>query len=95
MADHGEVEYATATGNDYVEHDSTYRSFMKFVEVGIATVASILVGLGLIGVKDAVGVGVVILLAASVAGAIGLFSGAGWKPPAVVFLVALIALALS
>ena len=24
MADHGEVEYATADGNDYAEHEATY-----------------------------------------------------------------------
>ena len=27
MADHGEVEYATATGNDYAEHEATYECF--------------------------------------------------------------------
>ena len=28
MADHGEVEYATADGNDYAEHESTYVMFI-------------------------------------------------------------------
>jgi hypothetical protein len=28
MADHGEVEYATATGNDYPAHEQTYRDFI-------------------------------------------------------------------
>jgi hypothetical protein len=95
MADHGEVEYATATGNDYAEHDATFHGFMKFVEVGVFTIASILVGLGLIGVKDAIGLGVVIIVAASIAAIIGVFSGAGWKPPGVMLVVALIALALA
>ena len=26
MADHGEVEYATADGNDYAEHEGTYET---------------------------------------------------------------------
>ncbi len=28
MADHGEVEYATADGNDYLEHEGTYERFL-------------------------------------------------------------------
>ena len=28
MADHGEVEYATADGNDYAEHEATYAMFI-------------------------------------------------------------------
>ena len=66
MADHGEVEYATATGNDYAEHDATFHGFMRFVEVGIFTIATILVGLALIGVKEAIGLGVVIVVAESI-----------------------------
>ena len=43
MADHGEVQYATATGNDYPAHEETYRSFVKLVKVGIAVVAFIVI----------------------------------------------------
>ncbi len=32
MADHGEVEYATATGNDYAEHEATYNTFIKMTK---------------------------------------------------------------
>jgi hypothetical protein len=95
MADHGEVEYATATGNDYAEHDSTYHSFVRLVEVGIFAIAAILVGLALIGVKGAVALGVVIVVAAGIAGVIGLLSEVGWKPPAIVFVLSLLALALA
>ena len=35
MADHGTVEYATATGNDYEAHESSYESFVHFTLVGI------------------------------------------------------------
>jgi len=43
MADHGELEYATATGNDYPAHEQTYRSFVTLVKVSIAVVASIVI----------------------------------------------------
>jgi hypothetical protein len=32
MADHGKVEYATATGNDYAEHEATYRMFIALTK---------------------------------------------------------------
>ena len=28
MADHGEVQYSTAEGNDYREHEGTYSRFL-------------------------------------------------------------------
>jgi hypothetical protein len=43
MADHGEVEYATADGNDYPAHEDMYRSFVTLVKVGIAVVATIVI----------------------------------------------------
>ncbi|MGB6536814.1 MAG: aa3-type cytochrome c oxidase subunit IV [Xanthobacteraceae bacterium] len=43
MADHGELEYATATGNDYPVHEQTYRSFVTLVKVGIAAVVIIVI----------------------------------------------------
>jgi hypothetical protein len=35
MADHGKVEYATAEGNDYKEHESTYNLFIQLVKWGV------------------------------------------------------------
>lgn len=32
MADHGEVQYATADGNDYPEHERTYRLFITLTK---------------------------------------------------------------
>jgi hypothetical protein len=32
MADHAEVEYATADGNDYAEHESTYAMFIALTK---------------------------------------------------------------
>ena len=43
MADHGEVEYATATGNDYPAHEQTYQNFITLVKVVMAIVVVILV----------------------------------------------------
>ena len=43
MADHGEVQYATATGNDYPAHEQTYEAFLTLVKVGIACVAAIVI----------------------------------------------------
>lgn len=42
MADHAEVEYATATGNDYPAHEQMYRRFITLVKVSLATVVVIL-----------------------------------------------------
>jgi hypothetical protein len=43
MADHGELDYATATGNDYPAHEQTYRSFVTLVKVCIAVIAIIVI----------------------------------------------------
>jgi hypothetical protein len=43
MADHGEVEYALATGNDYPAHEQTYRSFVTLVRSILAVVVVILI----------------------------------------------------
>jgi hypothetical protein len=43
MADHGELEYASATGNDYPAHEQTYRNFVKLVKGVLAVVVVILI----------------------------------------------------
>jgi hypothetical protein len=50
MADHGTVEYATATGNDYPAHENTYERFIEFTFVGIIFVINLLLGLTVGGV---------------------------------------------
>ncbi|HEX5210590.1 MAG TPA: aa3-type cytochrome c oxidase subunit IV [Pseudolabrys sp.] len=50
MADHGTVEYATATGNDYPAHEGTYERFVLFAFVGIIHVVNLLFGLAVGGV---------------------------------------------
>jgi hypothetical protein len=44
MADHGEVEYALADGNDYGEHEATYQMFLTLTKwvVGFLVILLIL-----------------------------------------------------
>ena len=42
MADHSEVAYTTADGNDYVAHEQTYEGFIMLVKFGSIAVAIIL-----------------------------------------------------
>jgi Bacterial aa3 type cytochrome c oxidase subunit IV len=43
MADHGEVEYATADGMDYPAHEQTYRNFITLVKGVLAAVVVIVI----------------------------------------------------
>jgi Bacterial aa3 type cytochrome c oxidase subunit IV len=43
MADHSEVAYTTADGNDYIAHEQTYEGFIKLVKYGTASVALIVI----------------------------------------------------
>lgn len=45
MADHGELEYATAEGNDLSAHEQTYDNFITLVKVGLAVVILIVIGM--------------------------------------------------
>ncbi len=38
MAEHSEVAYTTADGNDYLAHEQTYEGFIKLVKYGTAAV---------------------------------------------------------
>lgn len=42
MAQHGEVEYASAPGNDYAEHERTYRLFVGLVKWHVYVIVAIL-----------------------------------------------------
>jgi hypothetical protein len=42
MAEHNEVAYTTADGNDYPAHEQTYEGFIMLVKYGSASVAFIL-----------------------------------------------------
>lgn len=43
MANHGEVAYTTADGNDYPAHEATYEGFIKLVKYGTGSVVLIIV----------------------------------------------------
>ena len=51
MADHGELEYATAEGNDLPAHEESYANFVHFVYVGLLHIVNILIGLAVGGVN--------------------------------------------
>lgn len=66
MADHGDIEYATATGNDYEEHEGTYESFLHLTLVVILNVVTIMIGLTVGGVMGHwIAEGVLIVLGAA------------------------------
>jgi membrane-bound ClpP family serine protease len=75
MADHGTVEYATATGNDYPAHENTYERFLHFTFTGIFHVVSLLLGLAAGGVADHWFAALCIFILAIIGLVAGLLSG--------------------
>ena len=75
MADHGEVEYATAAGNDYVEHEGTYQRFLHLTVVLVVHVINTLLGLAIGGVMGHWLTALAVFLIATGAAAHGLLSG--------------------
>jgi len=43
MNDHGQIEYATATGNDYEGHEQTYRTFVTLTKISVAVIAVVVI----------------------------------------------------
>lgn len=43
MAEHVTLDYATAAGNDYAEHERTYHNFTRLTKWGTASVVVILI----------------------------------------------------
>lgn len=75
MADHGTVEYATATGNDYPTHEETYERFIFFTFVGILHVISLLFGLTIGGVMGHWFMAIPVFLLAIIGAVSSLLSG--------------------
>jgi hypothetical protein len=50
MADHGEIQYATADGNDLPAHETSYSQFIQATFIGTVLVINILIGLAIGGV---------------------------------------------
>ena len=42
MAAHDTIEYATAEGNDYAEHERTYHLFLALAKWGVISIAILL-----------------------------------------------------
>ncbi|HEY5306334.1 MAG TPA: aa3-type cytochrome c oxidase subunit IV [Pseudolabrys sp.] len=75
MADHGTVEYATATGNDYPSHENTYDRFIFFTFAGILHVITILFGLTVGGVMGHWSLAIPVFLLAIIGLVASLLSG--------------------
>lgn len=94
MADHGEVEYATADGNDYAEHEGTYENFVHLVVIGIMYVINICIALTVGGVAGHWFRMAAILIVATIVMAHGLLSKST-TPSAVMVVLSLLTLAAS
>ena len=95
MADHGKVEYATATGNDLSAHEATYKGFVQLAFVGSALCVCIAIGLAIGGTTGRWGIALpIIFLLAPIVAAHGLASGAR-TPSIVMVVIALLALAFA
>ena len=94
MADHGQVEYATATGNDLPAHEVTYKNFLLLAYVGSCHVASIVIGLAIVGTTSHWLMAVGLMILASGVAIHGLATGAK-APSGVMVLISLVGLALA
>jgi hypothetical protein len=92
MADHGEVQYATATGNDLATHEAGYEQFVQGAFVGTFSIISILLGLTIGGVLGHWLSGALILIATVIATAISAWSGSRAVIAAMVAISALVLL---
>ncbi len=93
MSAHGEVEYETATGNDYPEHEATYEAFIHLTIVGILNVITVMVALTLGGVLGHWGATALFVILSVV----GVFQGLGsgsWIFSSVITALSIVALAL-
>lgn len=89
MADHGEVEYATARGNDYPAHEQQYETFVHIAVIGICHIVSVVLALVIGTVLDHLAIMVFILIAATIIAAHGLLTGVR-VPSAVMVIISLL-----
>ena len=93
MSDHGTPEYATADGNDYAEHDGTYKFFTKMTTVGTLSLCILMISLAIGGVNGHWGLFTLGTLATLVFTGIGMASTDG-KPKLIGGLLAVMVLLL-
>jgi hypothetical protein len=75
MSDHGEVQYATAAGNDMQAHEGGYEMFLQGTFVLTASVINILFGLTVGGVLGHWLPGSLLIIFGVIAGAITAWTG--------------------
>ena len=80
MADHGEIQYTTADGNDYQEHEGTYARFLDMAFALSAYAIAIVIGLAVVGATHSPSIGVgTIVIATFLAIPALVTSGKGWS----------------
>ena len=94
MAEHGAPEYATAPGNDYVTHESTYENFVHLAFIGAAHIVSIVIGLAIGGVTGHWLMAFGVFVVSTIAAAQGFLSGTKTSSY-VAIVISLVALALA
>jgi hypothetical protein len=75
MSDHGEVQYATAAGNDMPAHQTGYEMFLQGTFVLAAAIVNILLGLAIGGVLGRWLPASAIIVLGVIAGAITAWTG--------------------
>jgi hypothetical protein len=75
MSDHGEIQYATAAGNDLPAHEAGYEMFLQGTFVLTTAVINILFGLTVGGVLGHWMPGALLIIFGVIAGAITAWTG--------------------
>jgi integral membrane sensor domain MASE1 len=91
MADHGEIQYATAQGNDIAAHEAGYGQFVRTTFVATALIINVLLALAIGGVLGHWLPAALVLVAAVIAAGISGWTG---TRSVIVGMVAISALAL-
>jgi hypothetical protein len=93
MADHGQVEYATAEGNDLPAHEAAYERFVHLIVAGGAFVSNIVLALAIGAVESHWLVALAIFIVSPIVAWHGFVTGAR-APSTVMVILSVIALAL-
>ena len=75
MSDHGEVQYATATGNDLPAHEAGYEAFINGTFLFTVAVINALIGLAIGGVSGHWLAGSLVIIAAIIAAVVTAWTG--------------------
>lgn len=95
MADHGEVQYSTAEGNDYPAHEAAYENFIHSSFVGVIYVINSILGLAMVGVTGQWLLGVLVIFLIAPIGLVhGLATGSRTSS-VVTFVISLLAFAFT